>query len=233
MEPTHPKAFTFTVTLSDDSISGTYDDVTFKNGIASFTLKHGESKTATGLPAGITYSVVESDNSGYTVTATGTEGTIVENETAIAAFTNYKGSSGGGGSDNPTPKDPEEPEEPAEPEEPTTPEEPGTPEEPTVPEEPNTPSEPGTTEKPGLPTELPDPNDPSSPDEITIEENGVPKTYVKVWDPIPGEYVYIPEDEIPLGEAPKTGDTAPTAVFAVLLLAAAGGFAITRRKRSR
>ena len=48
------KDFRFTVALSDQSFGGTYGDMEFENGVASFTLKHGESKTATGLPAGIT-----------------------------------------------------------------------------------------------------------------------------------------------------------------------------------
>ena len=98
------KAFTFTVTLNDTSISGTYGDMTFANGEATFTLKDGESKTATGLPAGTGYTVSESDNSGYTVTvnntnATAAAGAIGAGETALAAFNNYKSGGGGGGSD--------------------------------------------------------------------------------------------------------------------------------------
>lgn len=98
------KLFTFTVTLDDKTLNGDYGDVTFKDGVAIFTLKHGESKKATGLPADITYSVVESDNSGYTVTATDDTGTIAADQTATAAFTNYKGSSGGGGGGSDTPQ---------------------------------------------------------------------------------------------------------------------------------
>ena len=98
------KLFTFTVTLDDKTLNGDYGDVTFKDGVAIFKLKHGESKKATGLPADITYSVVESDNSGYTVTATDDTGTIAADQTATAAFTNYKGSSGGGGGDSDTPQ---------------------------------------------------------------------------------------------------------------------------------
>lgn len=95
------KEFTFTVTL-DSRISGTYGDMTFESGVATFTLKHGENKTATNLPAGISYAVVESDNSGYTVTVNGTSettatGTIAQDSTATAAFNNYK--SGGGNTD--------------------------------------------------------------------------------------------------------------------------------------
>ena len=83
------KKFTFTVTL-DRSISGTYGDMTFNNGIAVITLKHGESLTAVGLPAGAAYTVEESDNEGYTVTANGAVGTISRDDTAVAAFTNNR-----------------------------------------------------------------------------------------------------------------------------------------------
>ncbi len=42
--------------------------MTFANGVATFVLKHGASKTAVGLPAGITYTVTEAeaDKDGYT-----------------------------------------------------------------------------------------------------------------------------------------------------------------------
>jgi pilin isopeptide linkage protein len=101
------KAFTFTVTLDDTSISGTYGDMTFVNGVASFTLKGGENKTASGLPAGVGYTVVESDNAGYTVTVNGTdavkaEGAVVDKQTASATFNNYK-AGGGGEGDTPDP----------------------------------------------------------------------------------------------------------------------------------
>ena len=86
------KAFTFTVTLSDNTLNGTYGEMEFKNGIATFTLKHNESKTATGLPVGISYTVTESDNEGYTVEAQNASGSIIENETISASFTNTKDS---------------------------------------------------------------------------------------------------------------------------------------------
>lgn len=91
------KDFTFTVTLSDQNLNGTFGDMSFTNGVATFTLKHNESKTATGLNAGTTYTVTESDNAGYTVTKTGDTGTIEKDKTAEVKFTNYKGSSGGNG----------------------------------------------------------------------------------------------------------------------------------------
>ena len=92
------KEFTFTVTLDRTDITGKYGDMTFTGGVATFTLKHGQSKTASELPAGVAYTVEESDNSGYTVTKTNATGTIQKGVTATAAFENYKGGSGGGGS---------------------------------------------------------------------------------------------------------------------------------------
>ncbi|MDO4664450.1 MAG: DUF5979 domain-containing protein, partial [Erysipelotrichaceae bacterium] len=90
--------FTFTVELSDKGINGAYGEMTFKDGVASFTLKHGESKIASGLPAGVSYIVTESDNAGYTVTSTGNTGIIKTGEILQVMFENYKDSSGGGGS---------------------------------------------------------------------------------------------------------------------------------------
>lgn len=83
------KPFTFTVTV-DSSINGTYGEMTFTAGSATFTLRHGESLTAVGLPAGAAYTVAESDNEGYTVTANGATGTISKDGTAVAAFTNNR-----------------------------------------------------------------------------------------------------------------------------------------------
>lgn len=113
------KAFTFTVTLNDTSVNGTYEDMTFENGVATFTLKADESKTANNLPAGTSYTVVESDNDGYTVTVNNTEqtiatGTITANDISTAAFNNYKS---GGGSVTPDP-------DPVDPTTPTTPDRP-------------------------------------------------------------------------------------------------------------
>ena len=82
--------FNFTVTLGDDSINGIYGDMTFANGMATFTLKDGEKKIASDLPAGLGYTVTETDaNTGaYVTTATGEMGTIPAGDTAVAAFTN-------------------------------------------------------------------------------------------------------------------------------------------------
>ena len=63
------KEFTFTVTLTLDNkpindkfqLAGTTDYIEFKNGVATITLKAGESKTITGLLRNIKYTVTESD----------------------------------------------------------------------------------------------------------------------------------------------------------------------------
>lgn len=81
-------AFTYTVTLGNTSISGTYGGMTFTNGAASFSLTGGNSKTASGLPAGTTYTVTQANKANYTVTSSGTTGTITKNSTKTAAFTN-------------------------------------------------------------------------------------------------------------------------------------------------
>ena len=103
------EAFTFTVTLDNTTISGVYGDMTFEKGIATFTLKADESKTASNLPAGVGYTVEEKQNAGYTVTVNGTAGaktagTIAANITATEAFNNHKD-----GEETPTPDPKPEP----------------------------------------------------------------------------------------------------------------------------
>ncbi|MDD5844106.1 MAG: DUF5979 domain-containing protein [Olsenella sp.] len=82
--------FTFTVTLDNTNINGKYGDMAFTNGVATVTLKNGESATAEHLPAGTTYEVAETPNADYASTATGTSGTITKDATATAAFTNAR-----------------------------------------------------------------------------------------------------------------------------------------------
>ena len=82
-----------------------------------------------------------------------------------------------------------------------------------VPEEPIT--------DPDVPTTEPDV--PS----VVINEPGVPTMDVPGTPVNPTE---IAEPEVPLGDAPKTGDTAPMVAFAGLMAAAVVGLVITRRK---
>lgn len=155
------------------------------------------------------------------------------------------------------PKEPEKPEEPEKPQEPETaappqPERPARPsgggggggerdrtpssapdpslEVTTEPPSPEAPSEP----EPTAPGGLPDPQDPNSPETITIWEDGVPRTYRKVWDPETGTFVYLPEDEIPLSgkDLPKTGDRSGSVLWLTLFfLSGAGGILLIAARR--
>ena len=94
------REFHFTVTLSGTSvtgikgedITGEYRDMTFTNGVAEFTLKHGEQKLAEDLPAGLTYTVVETDanTNRYRTTYTGETGTIPAGDTAVTHVENRR-----------------------------------------------------------------------------------------------------------------------------------------------
>lgn len=91
------REFGFTVALADgdgEPVSGTFgkgeNAVTFTDGRATFTLKHGGEKTIAGLPVGARYTVTEDAAEGYTTTAEGAEGTVTE-AGATAAFTNTYG----------------------------------------------------------------------------------------------------------------------------------------------
>ncbi len=146
------KAFNFTVTLSDTSIKGTYGDMTLTDGIATFTLKHGESKTAIDLPPGVRYEVTETEanQDGYTTTASGEKGNIAEGVTQKAIFTNTK---------NIRPTDPVTPITPDDPTAPTNPTNPDNPDNPTNPDNPEIPTEstePGTHTDPDTPSVVTD-----------------------------------------------------------------------------
>lgn len=94
------REFHFTVTLSGTSVTGIqaetiigeYGDMTFTNGVAEFTLKHGEQKLAEDLPAGLTYTVVETDanTNRYRTTYTGETGTIPAGDTAVTHVENRR-----------------------------------------------------------------------------------------------------------------------------------------------
>lgn len=86
------RAFRFTVTLSDTTVSGRYGDMTFSNGIADFTLQSGQSIAAQGLPTGVRYTVTETDanTDRYVTSYTGNVGYITDGGTGMAAFTNRR-----------------------------------------------------------------------------------------------------------------------------------------------
>ena len=59
----------------------------FAKGVATVKLKHGQSATATGLPNGVGYTVVEKEagQDGFTTTGTGETGTLDSAKPATAA----------------------------------------------------------------------------------------------------------------------------------------------------
>lgn len=96
------REFGFTVALADgdgEPVSGTFGEgdgaVTFTDGRATFTLKHGGEKTITGLPVGASYTVTEDAAEGYTTTVDGADGSKAEGTVteagATVAFTNTYG----------------------------------------------------------------------------------------------------------------------------------------------
>ena len=91
------KEFAFRVTLFSMARDagaviedGTYGDMTFIDGIADFTLKSGENKTADGLPEGLGYLVEEFNYDDYEITSVGESGTIIAGKTSTAAFVNHR-----------------------------------------------------------------------------------------------------------------------------------------------
>ena len=73
--------------------------LTVKDGVATVTLRHGQTVTIQGLPAGTVYTVTETDGSGYLTTYTNKDGTLVAGTTAEAWVENYRGGGGGGDRD--------------------------------------------------------------------------------------------------------------------------------------
>lgn len=82
----------------NDSESIPLGDVTFVDKgdaiVGTFTLKHDETKAIFPIPAGVTYTITESDNDGYTVTVNGQAKTIVtgviEEKETVVTFNNHK-----------------------------------------------------------------------------------------------------------------------------------------------
>ena len=85
------KYFSFTVEFTAE---GSYSYTGSKSGTISsggtVQLKHGQSITISGLPAGTSYSVTESGNTGYRVYTSGDVGKIAANSTSTAKFTNAR-----------------------------------------------------------------------------------------------------------------------------------------------
>ena len=83
----------FTITLSE-ALSGTYGGVQFDGGVGHVSMKHGETVTVEGIPAGVDFEVAEDEagKDGYTTTSEGEEGTILRDTAADVEFVNDKAS---------------------------------------------------------------------------------------------------------------------------------------------
>lgn len=73
-----------TVTLSDTSFNGAYGDITFANGVATFSMQNAQMITGANLPLGIGYTVSVTDQAGNPVVINGQQvapitGTIGDN----------------------------------------------------------------------------------------------------------------------------------------------------------
>ena len=80
--------FSFRIEVGD--ISGVYDGVRFKNGVAEISLKAGESLTINGLPSGEKYTVTELRADGYEVTSRNETGRVTNGGTTTVSFNNHK-----------------------------------------------------------------------------------------------------------------------------------------------
>ena len=103
-EADHTKEFTFEVSILtedgqvDTSVNQKYGDMTFVDGVATFTLKDKEQASAWSMPSGTKFKVEEKDADGFTVSATSgettTEGAVFTGETSgeytLVTFNNTK-----------------------------------------------------------------------------------------------------------------------------------------------
>ena len=81
-------AFSVMLSLGGAPLSGTFGGISFNEGQGSFTLKDGQTKTLTDIPAGADYEVSEGQAPGYSASWTNDTGTIAAHETASAHVTN-------------------------------------------------------------------------------------------------------------------------------------------------
>ncbi|OUO86318.1 hypothetical protein B5F40_15190 [Gordonibacter sp. An230] len=98
------KSFDFTITIpglsgqynavvkdSNDAVQGGEFALHFEDGVATHSIKHGETLYVYGLPADQTYTVTEAATPGFVANGEGDEGRLVSGETSTARFTNtYK-----------------------------------------------------------------------------------------------------------------------------------------------
>ncbi len=212
----------FHLALGDKSIDGVYGGVTLSGGEADLTLKHGQSVTLTGLPAGVTYTVTEAeaDQDGYKTTSTGATGAIPVGGAATAAFVNAKPtSSSSGGRPRPggttTPDETPAPDEAPAPSETPAPDD-GTP----VPDVTPAPDETPIPGETPAPDGTPIPEETPAPSETPIPGGDTPDSGTTPGGETPSTSTTTPD------ETPKTGDDSHLGLWIALLLLGAVGAAV-------
>lgn len=229
------RKFRFTITLSGVSQTGidaaAFTDGNFENGVSEISLKDGEEYRFEEIPAGFSYTVTEADDAlrdGYTITATGTSGTIPAGDTVEAAFENRKN---------------EDPTVPTQPTTPTSPSDPTTPVTPTRPwhHDSDDPEETDPTKRPpkmptGQSTETVTETDPAgttSPDETAESrtETTSSETETNIEETATAETATETGTETDNDDRdnPKTGDSTHTWIWAVLMILSAFGAIILHR----
>ncbi|MGI6257401.1 MAG: Cna B-type domain-containing protein [Anaerovoracaceae bacterium] len=82
--------FHFKIELSDKTINGQYGDLTFQDGIAECDLRFGQNVVGRDIPAGVQYTVTETNNIGWYTKSTGDVGTIEDGVVSSVMFENYR-----------------------------------------------------------------------------------------------------------------------------------------------
>ena len=88
-------SFSYTIVFDDTTLNlyGEDSDVMIVAGEGSFTLRDGESVTISNLPAGVGYTVTETDTKGYAASVNGTVGSKLTSDitaTPVVTFVNHK-----------------------------------------------------------------------------------------------------------------------------------------------
>ena len=91
------KPFTFSIVFTPTEqislrgicrISGSYTSAVWNENVLTLKLTDGQNAIINGIPSNTAYSIVESDNEGYEVSAVNSEGTIIADTQIKASFTN-------------------------------------------------------------------------------------------------------------------------------------------------
>ncbi len=89
-EKDNEKEFKFELKLPQHKINGPYGDLIFKDGIAVFTMKNGQTVRIVNIPANAEYMITEKDTGEYSISSTNSQGKILADQVIRIEFTNTK-----------------------------------------------------------------------------------------------------------------------------------------------